>query len=60
MDKPMLLAEALAERKALMARTSELDARMRASALIHAGETPTEPVADLRAEDAATVAAPLP
>jgi hypothetical protein len=44
------LAEALAERKALMTKTAELAERMRANVLVHEGDTPAESVESLRPE----------
>jgi hypothetical protein len=46
----MKLAEALAERKALATRVSELSARMRANALVQEGDAPAEQPEALRSE----------
>jgi hypothetical protein len=53
----MKLAEALAERKALMTKTAELAERMRANVLVHEGDTPAEQVVELRAAYDAAVGA---
>jgi hypothetical protein len=46
----MKLAEALAERKSLFAKVSDLTGRLRANATVQEGEAPTEQPAALRAE----------
>jgi hypothetical protein len=46
----MKLAEALAERKSLFAKVSDLTGRLRANAQVQEGEAPTEQPAALRAE----------
>jgi hypothetical protein len=46
----MKLAEALAERKTLQSKVSDLTGRLRANATVQEGETPAEQPVALRAE----------